>query len=128
MKNLWLGLRSIGAVIAGYATIALGNILTLEVWLGGITYAESPPGDLVLATIGASFSGLFGGLVAAYLAGRRPVAHAMGVLIPLTLDTIFVLRSGISSDPLWFDLGGSLTLMLTAVAGGVLLARFRAEG
>lgn len=82
--------------------------------------------NLVLATIGSCLSWLIGGLVAAFLAGRRPVAHAVGLLIPLTLDTIFVLTSGISSGPLWFDLGGSLTLMLAAIAGGVLFARLQA--
>ena len=59
--------------------------------------------------------------MAAWLAGRRPLLHATAVLIPLTLDTAYVLFSGISSDPFWFDLGGSATLMVAAVLGGFLV-------
>ncbi len=113
-------LRSVLAVLAGYVVIALGTTLTFEVLLGGISYHTSSAGVLALASVGAFLSGLCGGLVAAGIAGRTPVLHAVGVLIPITLDTTYVIFSGISNDPIWFDLVGSGTLMAAAVLGGYL--------
>ncbi len=127
MKRLWPTLRSVGVVLTGFVVIALGTTLTLEVWLGGISYAESSLSDLAFATAGACLSGLLGGMVAAFLASRRPVAHAIGLLLPIGIDTSVFLASGERTDPLWFDLAGSLTLMLSAIAGGVLLGRLRGK-
>jgi len=127
VKNLRPALRSVGAVLIGFLVIALGTILTLEVWLGGISYAESSNSTLAFATVGACLSGLAGGMVAAFLASRRPLAHAFGLILPIGIDTSVFLASGERTDPLWFDLAGSATLMLSAIAGGVLLARLRCK-
>ena len=124
-SKLLRGLRSVGAVIAGYLVIAVGTTLTFETWLGGIGYYKSTPAVLALATVGAFLSGLAGGVVAAWLGDRRPLLHATAVLVPLTLDTAYVLFSGISNDPFWFDLGGGATLMVAAVLGGFLIQTFQ---
>lgn len=116
-------LRTVAAVVAGYAVIVAGTTLTLEVLLGGFGYYESSRLELAAASVGAVVSGLAGGFVAAWIGGRHPVRHALGVLIPLTIDTAFVLTSGISSDPLWFDSIASVTLMASTVVGGLLFAR-----
>lgn len=123
MSRFLPALRSLLAIVAGYLAIAFGNVLTLEVLLDGIGWGRSSPGELALATLGALLAGVAGGHVAGWVAGRKPLLHSIGVLIPLTLDTIYVLVSGISQDPLWFDLGGSLTLMAATVLGGYLLER-----
>ena len=112
--------RSVGAVAAGYAVIVLGTILILEVALGGIGYQKSSTFVLLAATAGTAVAGCAGGFVAAALAGRNPFEHALAVLLPLTVDTAFVISSGISQDPVWFDLAGSAILMATAVLGGLL--------
>lgn len=119
-EGLLTALRFAAAAIAGYAVIAVGTTLTFEVLLGGIGYYESSPGELAAATLGALLSGLAGGLVAALIGGRRPLAHALGVLVFLFLDTGYVLTSGISSDPLWFDLFAAGGLIAATVLGGWL--------
>ena len=121
MSTFLRSLRSVAAVLAGYVVIVLGTILTLEVWLGGIGWAKSSRNELVLATVGTLVSGIAGGLVAAWLAGRRPFQHAVAVLIPIAFDTANILWTGISPDPVWFDLGGSMTLVAGALIGGYLL-------
>ena len=110
--------RSIAAVVAGYAVIVAGTILAFEVWLGGIGYYKSSTQVLAVASLAAFVSGFCGGYVAAWLGGRPQLFHAAGVLLPLTLDTTFVVTSGVSSDPLWYDLVGALTLMVAAIIGG----------
>ncbi|HKY06479.1 MAG TPA: hypothetical protein VJQ56_16395, partial [Blastocatellia bacterium] len=104
-------LRSIAAAVAGYMVIVAGTTLAFEVWLGGVGYHESPPYELLLASGAAVLSGLSGGFVAAWVANRQPLFHAIGVLAFLIADTTYVLTSGISKEPLWFSLLSSLTLM-----------------
>jgi hypothetical protein len=110
--------RSIAAVVAGYAVIVAGTILAFEVWLGGIGYHKSSTQVLAVASVAAFVSGFSGGYVAAWLGGRPQLLHAAGVLLPLILDTTYVVTSGVSSDPLWYDLVGALTLMVAAILGG----------
>ncbi len=114
-------LRSVGAVLAGFAVITMGTVLTFTVLLDGIGYHESSLAELAVATIGALASGLAGGFVAARLAARHPLRHAGALAIPISLDTASILASNASSDPWWFDLGGSATLLLGAVVAGYLV-------
>jgi hypothetical protein len=110
--------RSLTAVVAGYAVIVAGTILAFEVWLGGIGYYTSSTSVLAVASLAAFASGLAGGYVAAWLGGRPHQLHAAGVLLPLIIDTTYVVTSGVSSDPLWYDLVGAATLMAAAITGG----------
>ena len=114
-------LRSVGVVLAGFAVITLGTVLTFVVLLDSISYHESSLIELAIATIGALASGLAGGFVAARLAARHPMRHAAALAIPISLDTASILASSASSDPWWFDLGGSATLLLGALVAGYLV-------
>jgi hypothetical protein len=111
--------RSVLAVVLGYAVIAAGTILTFNVIVGQISVA-SPPSQLLAGTVGAVFSGLAGGMVAGSVAPRAPVLHALGIWIVLAIDTAAVIAKG--SGPVWFDLAGSGILAVTAVIGGALIA------
>jgi len=121
MSKVRSALRSVGAVLAGFAVIAVGTTLTFTVLLDGISFHESSLTELAIATIGALASGLAGGFVAARLAGRHPLRHAGALAIPISLDTGSILLSNTNSDPWWFDLGGGTTLLLGAVVAGYLL-------
>ena len=119
MKSTILAaLRSVGAVVAGFAVITLGTVFTFTVLVDGINYHESTVAELAIGTLGALASGLAGGFVAARLAARHPLRHAGALAIPIALDTASILSSGTGSNPWWFDLGGSATLLLGALVGG----------
>ena len=121
-------LRSVAAVLAGYAVIVAGTTLAFESILGGIGYYKSSATVLAIASVAAFVVGFCGGIVSAWVGGRPRLLHAAGLLIPLAIDTTFVVTSGVSSDPLWYDLVGSLTLVVAALAGGYaceLIARRR---
>jgi hypothetical protein len=113
--------RVLLGVIAGYAVIVIGTILTFEVLLGGIGYYKSSSLVLGIASVGAFVVGFLGGCVAALIGGRSYLLSAAGVLLPLVLDTTYVINSGISKDPLWYDLIGAGTLMFATLVGGYFL-------
>jgi hypothetical protein len=114
--------RQILAPVVGYAVIVL---------LTSALFAALPPFRvtapwwvLVAGTLGAVVAGLCGGSTAALVAGSRHFVLGCAVLVFLVIDTAVVLsRRG--PDPVWFDLGGSLTLMAATVAGAWLVARRR---
>jgi hypothetical protein len=113
-------LRSIAAPIAGYAVIVPGTTLAFR-YAHGINL-ESPPLNLIGGTLGILFAGLLGGYVAAWVGGRKPIAHATSVLIFLLVDSTTVLFFRRRRDPLWFGLVTALGLMAATVAGGVVKA------
>lgn len=125
MSKILSALRSVGAVLAGFAVITVGTVLTFTVLLDGISYHESSLSELAIGAIGALASGLAGGFVAARLAARYPLRHANALAIPISLDTASILVSNSSSDPWWFDLGGSAILLFGAVVAGYLLKTSR---
>ena len=127
VQKILRALRSIAAIAAGYAVIVVGTYLAFEVWLGGIGYFKSSALVLAAASVAAFASGLAGGYVAAWLGGRPHVLHAAGLILPLVLDTTYVVTSGKSSDPLWYDLVGAATLMVAAILGGFLRHFFSRE-
>jgi hypothetical protein len=111
-------LRSLASILFGYIVIVVCTIVGFKP-LGGIVHLQAPLHIQAAGALVAIVSGLMGGVAAALVGGRHPVRHAAGVLIFLCVDTAVVLSRG-STDPVWFDLSGSATLMLATVSGGVL--------
>ena len=122
-------LRSLASVLLGYVVIVVCTIVGFKP-LGGIVHLQAPLRIQAAGALVAIVSGLMGGVAAALVAGRHPVLHAAGVLVLLCVDTAVVLSRG-STDPVWFDLSGSVILMLATVCGGVLyrlVTRHRRSG
>ena len=118
-------LRSLAAPVAGYAVIVPGTTLSFRLAHG--INLESPPLNFILGTMGILVSGLMGGYVAAWVGGRKPVAHAFSVLIFLVIDSTTVLFFRHRRDPLWFGLMTATGLMAATVAGGFVRAAFLAR-
>jgi hypothetical protein len=117
-ETLFKFLRSFASILLGYTVIVVCTVVGFKP-LGGIVHLDAPFRIQAAGALVAIIAGLFGGMTAAIVAGRYPVGHASGVLIFLLVDTAVVLSRG-STDPLWVDLFGSITLMLATVSGGAL--------
>lgn len=118
-SKIWLTLlRAVAAGVLGYALVAALTHLGFVGWLEG---ADLYRGGWPLRAKGALVAvaaGLAGGSLAGLLGGRRPLLHALAVLPLLGIDTAYVLFLLPRTAPIWFELGGSLTLMAATVAGG----------
>ena len=118
-------LRSLAAPVAGYAAVAVGTTIVFSLAHG--INLRSPRSHLVFGVPGIMLAGIVGGWIAAWVGGRRPVAHAASVLIFLVADSTTVLFFRHRQDPLWFGLMSALGLMAATVAGGFLRAAYLAR-
>ena len=112
-------LRSITAVVVGYATIVLGAVIFQDLLFGGLSYGESPWLHLVVGGGVTALSAVAGGYVLAVIAPMRPMLHAVPLVLWLGIETALLYVTEVTSGPLWFDIvsGGSLI-------GGVLIGTF----
>jgi hypothetical protein len=128
VPNPWLAvLRAIAAGVLGYAVIVALTTLGFVHWLGDADLYGGGWALQVKGTLVAVVAGLAGGALAAVIGGRRPLLHAAAVLPFLVIDTAYVLFVFPRTAPVWFELVGSLTLMVATVAGGWGVATIRAR-
>ena len=120
-KSLLIGL--LGA-IAGYVTLALTSTLVQEVWLGGVSYVDSPRRVLILAGVFTPWCAFAGGLVGALVAGRSRWLAAAILCGLITVETTYLYTTQRVDGPLWFEAGAAAALILAVSAATWLYGRF----
>jgi hypothetical protein len=121
----WKAVRGIGAMVIGYAII-----VALTTWGFDLVHGEGSlygggAATWALGSVVAVVAGLAGGLAAGWIGPWRGLANAALVLVPLVVDTTYVLFFFEDDAPWWFSLAGSLTLMGFTLAGGALRTAFK---
>ena len=109
--------RSIVAVALGFAVFVIGSFMPR----GAVTEHPSVPPTLGLAAGAIAYGAVFaalGGLTAASVAGRRPLAHSVVVAGLIALAALIHpwLEPGL--NPRWLDLSGVLIMAPAAVLAG----------
>jgi hypothetical protein len=115
-------IRSIVAVLLGYIVFAASAFAVFRL-SGQAPHAEaSVPFMLVTIASGVVFA-FIGGYIAGWIAGRRPLAHGVGMAALLALGAAVSLASTLGHGAVWTQVA-ALTLMApSAVLGGWFRAR-----
>lgn len=108
--------RSVLAVLGGYAVLVLLATLVQEFWLGGVSYRVSSMTTLVLAGVFTPLSAVVAGFVTASIVRRQLIAHVLPICLAIAVETTFLYRAGRVDGPLWFEI-----LAAASLIGGVLL-------
>jgi len=117
-------LRAALAMIVGYGVIVILTSFGFNVVLGGQPIYGTSTVVMVSGMIVAVISGLAGGFIAGLIGPMRGLMNAMLVLIPLAVDSAFVLFFYRGSNaPFWFDALASATLMIFTLSVGFLTRR-----
>ena len=115
-------IKSIVAVVVGYLIFAVSAVAFLQ--LSGQPPHETAPLGLILGSIvfGIVFA-LLGGYVAALLARRRPLAHALAVAAIIALGATVSLIATLGKGAIWSQIAALVLMAPSAVLGGWLRAR-----
>ena len=99
-------IRSIGAPILGYALIVIGALMFQEGLFGRVTHDSSITAILIGGGL-TVVACVVAGYLVAQIAPQAPVAHALPLMIWLSIETTLIHLEG--NSPLWFDVlaGGS---------------------
>ena len=121
-----LSMGLLGA-LAGYITLALTSTLVQEVWLGGVSYRDSGPLVLLLASLFTPLCALVGGLVGALLAGQSRWLAAATLCGLIAVESTYLYITERVDGPLWFEAGAAAALILAVCAATWLTARYVAR-
>ena len=125
MRNAIAVVRTLVGIVAGYALLGLLITLVFENGLGGISYAESSLGVLLLAGFCGFASAVAGSLVAAFISGGRRWITAAVMSLLVVAETTWLVTTGRADGPVWFDALGALSLIAGIQLGALLYGRFR---
>jgi hypothetical protein len=112
--------RSILAIVAAYATLAIASTLVQETLLGGVSYINSPISILVLAGFLTPLCAVVSGGVAALVAGRLPYRHASVIALLVAMETAYLYTRHLVDGPFWFEASAGGALILGLYAGAYL--------
>ncbi|HZI95393.1 MAG TPA: hypothetical protein VFE84_14200 [Patescibacteria group bacterium] len=124
----WLkAVRSIVGVLAGYALMGLLITLVQETWFGGVSYTKSSLGVLAVSGFFTFLSAVAGGYIAGLIAGHHAGWHGAVMSLMVACETTWLISSGKTHDPLWFDTAAAGSLVLGLMLGSLLRAAGGAE-
>ena len=115
-------LRSIGSVVVGYLLFAVLAFLFFQL-SGQPAHAAAPPSIMVTSILVGVVAAFAGGFVAAYLAGRKPLAHGVAVAAVLAAGAIASLASTVGHGAIWSQVAALLLMAPSAALGGWVRAR-----
>ncbi|MDW3652161.1 MAG: hypothetical protein R8P61_34115 [Bacteroidia bacterium] len=111
------------AVVAGYAVMILGLLLTQDLSLGRVEFGITPLWKIPLVGIGALASAALGGWVAFLISKSKKLIPQIIMAGFTIFETTALLMEGALTNPLWFELLSELTLIVGILGAGYLASR-----
>lgn len=116
-------LRTGTGIVVGYAVMVILITLVQEAWFGGVSLGKSSVGVLVAAGLLTALAAAVGSVTATAIA--RPLGRIAAVVMAcvVILETIVLVTTGRVSGPLWFDLMGAVSLIVSILVGAEVFLR-----
>ena len=110
-------LRGLTAVVAGEVTMVVLITLVQEGLFGGVSFTKSSGGILLISGALTFLAAVLGGFVAAWIARGFPMVPALILAAEVPLETTYLIVSGKTIDPVWFDMMAASTLVVGLLLG-----------
>lgn len=113
------------SLVVGYGTMVILITLVQEGLFGGVSYSSTPLPQLAVAGLLTVGSAVVGGAVAARIFGPPwfPPAGLMCGLV--TLETSYLIKTGVLTDPLWFDVSAGISLVVGILVGAYVTRKWQ---
>ena len=115
-------LRSVGAVLVGYAIFAVSAFLLFRV-TGQDPHAPASLAFMAMTVVIGDTFAMIGGYVAGWLAGRRPLAHGVAVAVVIAVGAAVSLFATLGHGSVWTQIAALLFMAPSAVVSGWVRAR-----
>jgi len=115
-------IKSIVAVVVGYLVFAISALAFIKL-SGQPPHGEVPIPFIVAITVFGIVAAMAGGYVAAWLAGRRPLAHALAVATIIALGATVSLIATLGKGAIWSQVAALVLIVPSTILGGWLRAR-----
>lgn len=114
---LLLILRGLAAVVAGEATMVVLITLVQENLFGGVSFTKSSTSILLMAGALTFLAAAMGGFVAGWIAKGFPMLPAVILAAEVPVETTYLIVSGKTIDPVWFDIMAAGSLVVGILLG-----------
>ena len=111
-------IRSILAVLAGYAVFVLGAALVFGL-SGQKPHADASAGFKTLAIVVGTAFAIAGGYLTGSIAKKAPVGHATALGVVLAGIAAWSIHASPVKDPIWSQVSALLFMAPGAILGGV---------
>lgn len=115
-------LRSIGAVLTGYLVFAVSAVLLFKL-AARDPHAAAPLGFIILTTLYGMTFAILAGYVAAWLAGRRPLDHAIALAALIASGGLISMVLSAEGGARWSQVGAVVLMAPAAILGGLIRRR-----
>jgi hypothetical protein len=115
-------LRSIGVVLVGYVPFGISAVLLFKL-TGRDPHAPAPVSFMLLSTLYGMAFAVLAGYLAARLAGRRPLSHAIAVAGIIGLGALISIVLRPVGAALWSQLAALVLIAPSAILGGLIRRR-----
>ena len=113
--------RSILAVIAGYAVMAIAVMALFAIWFRGQVPTEAPSSEFMLFSIAYAFVfAVLGGYITALIARRSEMKHVLVLAAFGLLMGIVSMITAAGQEPLWYQITNMVVMMAAVILGGYL--------
>jgi hypothetical protein len=114
-------LRSVAAVLLGYVLFAVCSFATFRL-LGHAPHAPASLRFMAATTVAGVVFAIAGGYLAGWIAGRRPVVHAVVMAAVLAVGAAASLVATLGNGAIWSQVAALILMTPAAVYGGWLRA------
>lgn len=99
------------AVVLGEVVLVLLTTVAQEVIYDGISYHSSPVPDIIIGGALTMLAAVLAGMTASYVAGKSNHWPHVYLSIIISVEMTYLILSGITKDPLWFDILAGFSLV-----------------
>lgn len=118
MKNLTTFLRYALSVIVGYVVMVLLLVVAQDLTFGRPELGTTPFYNIFFAGIGSVLAAVGGGWAAGQIKRHKQLWPQQIMCLLLIVESTYLITNGILTNPIWFELLASMSLLFGVLIGG----------
>lgn len=117
-------LRIVFAILLGEITLILLTTFAQEVLFDGISYRISSNFDIYVGGFATFIAAVFAGLIASFINKVKNYIPQIIISFFISVETIFLISSNRTGDPIWADVLAGLSLIIGIWLGHFIVQRY----